>query len=75
MIAMFDHESHLEDLILKEKKILNKNKLGTAEIVEMIPHQLSLTKEMIEESYGNMIQNFNFYKHVMSPLHNHKSFD
>jgi hypothetical protein len=38
MIAMFDHESHLEDLILKEKMVLNKNKLGTAEIVEMIPH-------------------------------------
>lgn len=52
---MFDHESHLEDLILKEKKIVNKNKLGTNEIVEMIPHQLSLTKEMIEESFRHMI--------------------
>ena len=37
-VVMLDHEKHLEDFILQKEKLLNKNKLGISEIVEMIPH-------------------------------------
>ncbi len=74
-VIMFDHETHLDDFIIQKEKILNRNKLSMKEIVEMIPHQLEITKEMIEDSFRHMIQNFNFYGKVLSPLHNHKTFD
>lgn len=71
----FDHDTHIKDLIHNEKSFFNKEMFGEENLMDMIPMQLSMTKEKMSQVLKEMYNNINYYNQITSPLHNHKTFD
>lgn len=74
-MADFDHDKHIKDLIHNEKSFFNKEMFGEENLIDMIPMQLSMTKEKMSAVLKEMYNNINYYNQITSPLHNHKTFD
>jgi hypothetical protein len=73
-MAQFDHDHHTKDLLHSTNSFFNKNMFGEANLIDMIPEQLSMTKQTKAETLREMSNNFNYYVSITSPLHNHKHF-
>jgi hypothetical protein len=73
-MAQFDHDHHTKDLLHSNNSFFNKDMFGEANLIDMIPEQLSMTKQTKAETLREMSNNFNYYVSITSPLHNHKHF-
>jgi len=54
-------ESHIKDLIHNDNSFFNKEIFGEENMIDMLPTQLSMTKETMSRVLKEMYNNINYY--------------
>ena len=63
-----------KDLIHSTDSITKKEQFGEANLLDMLPTQLTNTKNSMTELLQQMYNNYNYFYKVIEPLHSNKNF-
>jgi len=77
--AMFDEyaydKSQVYNLAHNSDKFAFGSKLDKDHLLTMIPGQLTLAREKMQQALMQMQANLNYYTEISRPMHDHRDFD
>ena len=73
-MKQFDLTHHVTDLIHDENRWFNKHQFGEETLLDMIPDQLTFTKNSMSSVLKEMYANIQYYYKITDPLHTSKNY-
>mmetsp|Transcript_5476 Transcript_5476/g.9278 ORF Transcript_5476/g.9278 Transcript_5476/m.9278 type:complete len:301 (+) Transcript_5476:531-1433(+) len=74
-MAQFDAAHAARDLVHNDMAFFNKEVFGEENLVDMLPTQLTMTKQASSKVLREMYNNLNYFYKVTGPLHSHKGYE